>query len=208
MKRSPLLAWLSRETEKMHRQLESTPLLSKLLDTSLSLEELCEVLQRFLWIYRPIDKALSDSLPRFLPTWRTPLWTPCLIADLAALGQPIQKADRVIFLSPETLPETLGLLYVIEGSTLGGAVIAGKLEHSPARIPRHALSFFSLGGSESPSLWERFLMIFPADSVSPEFSCDLLMGATRTFQLFLDILSSQNSTIRLSGQHLTEPLSP
>jgi heme oxygenase len=208
MKRSPLLSWLSRETAEMHRQLESTPLLSKLLDESISLLEVSEVLERFLWAYRPIDRALEDSLPRFLTTFRTPRRTPCLIADLTALGQPIRKEVPVTFTFPFSLPETLGVLYVIEGSTLGGAMIAGRLERGHARIPRHALSFFLLGESEFPSLWERFLMTFPTGAASREFSHDLLRGATRTFRHFLDVFSSPDSTIRLSGHHLTESLSP
>ena len=56
----------------MHRQLETTPLLSKLLGDSISLEEVSEVLDRFLWAYRPIDRALEDALSQFLPTCRTP----------------------------------------------------------------------------------------------------------------------------------------
>ena len=103
MKRSPLLSWLSRETSQMHRQLESAPLLSKLLDDSISLEEVSEVLDRFLWAYRPIDRALEASLSRFLPTYRTPLRTSLLIADLAALGQPVRKQGTMTFTPPCTL---------------------------------------------------------------------------------------------------------
>ena len=216
MKRSPLLSWLSRETAEMHRQLETTPLLSKLLGDSISLEEVSEVLDRFLWAYRPIDRALEDALSQFLPTCRTPPRTPLLTADLAALGQPSRKHEPVTFSSPGTLPETLGILYVTEGSTLGGTVIAGRLERSLTRIPRHALSFFSLGERESPSLWEKFLMIFPSAPASGDFSQELLRGATRTFRHFLDAFSPRDSTIspsdpqttRLSGQHLAESLSP
>ena len=200
----------------MHRQLETTPLLSKLLGDSISLEEVSEVLDRFLWAYRPIDRALEDALSQFLPTCRTPPRTPLLTADLAALGQPSRKHEPVTFSSPGTLPETLGILYVTEGSTLGGTMIADKLEQSLARIPRQALSFFSLGGSGSPSLWEKFLVIFPSDPDSHDFSQELLRGATRTFRHFLDVFSSRDSTARpedpqttcLSDHHLADSLSP
>ena len=216
MKRSPLLSWLSRETAEMHRQLESAPLLSKLLDDSISIEEVIEVLDRFLRAYRPIDRVLETSLSRFLPTYRTPLRTSLLIADLAALGQPVRKQGTMTFTPPCTLPETLGILYVTEGSTLGGTMIADKLEQSLARIPRQALSFFSLGGSGSPSLWEKFLVIFPSDPDSHDFSQELLRGATRTFRHFLDVFSSRDSTARpedpqttcLSDHHLADSLSP
>lgn len=83
-----------------------------------------------------------------------------LANDLAFLGLDpgaLQSLPRCSNLPPlATLPETLGSLYVLEGSTLGGQVIARRLERSLGLSDGRGYAFFRSYGPEAPAMWRAF----------------------------------------------------
>lgn len=72
-------------------------------------------------------EAHLSSAPT-LPAWR--LRAPLLADDLAALGLALPAA--LVFDPPKTDGANWGILYVLEGSRLGGT---GLLKHAPAGAP-------------------------------------------------------------------------
>ena len=83
---------------------------------------------------------------------------PLLTADLAALGVR-GRAVREIPHCPvvprvATSSQALGALYVVEGATLGGAVLDRRLE--PSRIPSDARHFLSSYREDVGPAWKRF----------------------------------------------------
>lgn len=78
-----------------------------------------------------VEAALEacDAIPAFAPR------TDALQADLAALGLPMP--DPLPLAPPENEAAAFGALYVIEGSRLGGAMLARQV---PAALPRAYLS--------------------------------------------------------------------
>jgi heme oxygenase len=106
-----------------------------------------ELLERLYGFYRPLEAVLE---PFELPV--TPK-LPLLVADIVEMdgvvvGLPI--AGRIP--AVRSLREALGVLYVLEGATLGGAVIA--------RMARRELgvsaSFFGVYGSDVARHWRAF----------------------------------------------------
>jgi heme oxygenase len=89
-----------------------------------------------------VESALAacDSLPAFAP--RTDL----LRADLVALG--IAMPDPLPLAPPESDAAAFGALYVIEGSRLGGAMLA-------KRVPK-ALPHAYLSATHQPGAWRAF----------------------------------------------------
>jgi heme oxygenase len=63
------------------------------------------------------------------------------------------------------LPETMGSLYVLEGSTLGGQVVARRLERSLGLADGRGYAFFRSYGREVGAMWRAFgerLLALPA----------------------------------------------
>lgn len=206
MTRSLQTSFLSRETAEPHRHLETLPILARLLDKDLAKPDLVRALEALLLAHSPLDIALSGSLPQLLPTYQTPPRGPLLISALKDLGQTNLQETRLHFSPPSSLPEVLGVLYVTEGSTLGGQVIAGRIEQSSLCLSPQVLSFFLLGKT-TPSPWENFLHLIQGTPSSPKFLEEMLRGATRTFQHFITVFSSstsnQSSRTLLSGVQQT-----
>jgi heme oxygenase len=91
--------------------------------------------------------------------------TPLLLADLQSLGliaPPLRQSGALIVASQT---EALGVLYVLEGSTLGGRVIRKALA---ARGQDHAgLGFLDPYGDQTGDRWKSFISVLeregPAD---------------------------------------------
>ena len=81
------------------------------------------LLERFYGFHRPIETVLAPFAGPFTP--RHPL----LAQDIAALGGDVAGLPIATRL-PEvhSVRDALGVLYVLEGSALGGAVIGGMVE--------------------------------------------------------------------------------
>jgi heme oxygenase len=97
----------------------------------------------------PIEEALTlAGARRLVDEWDNHRRAPLLLADLAILG-----AEPVVRLEPAEIrqePELAGALYVLEGSRLGGAVLAKRV---PSALPATFLS-----APQAPGRWTRFAM--------------------------------------------------
>ena len=71
-----------------------------------------------------------------------------------------------------------GMLYVLEGSTLGARLIAAQLRRSLP--PGTGIAYFSLGASD-PGHWRRFEICLEAALADPSLHADAIAGAQRVF---------------------------
>ncbi len=88
---------------------------------------------------------------------------PLLLRDLAALGAATQRFEAepsVPGLQPESA--LLGSMYVLEGSRLGGQLLARGAEQRLALAPAQGTAFFRGFGPETSSHWQRFRTLLEA----------------------------------------------
>lgn len=143
-----LAARLRAATRAAHRALDHHPLLAPLVRAGLTPEAYGRALAA---LHAP-QAALERLLAGFAPPADFPPRLPALEADLAALG----LAPFPLAVPPPDLrdaAEKVGAMYVLEGATLGAAVIARELSATlPADTPR---SFFSGAGGAArwPAFW-------------------------------------------------------
>jgi heme oxygenase len=106
-----------------------------------------ELLERFYGFYRPLEARLAPFGVQVTPK------LPYLTADLAELGGDPRKLPLARRLpAVDSLPQALGVHYVLEGATLGGAVIA-KLARRELGV---SAAFFGAYGTEVGSRWRAF----------------------------------------------------
>jgi heme oxygenase len=111
-----------------------------------------------------------------------------LSADLRALGQtPRRAAADPVDDELGELDAQLGAWYVLEGSALGGRVIARHVRDS---LPgaAGALSYFRGEGPDTAARWQRFGTFANRLEADSGVDCDaVLRGAERTFDHFLSL---------------------
>lgn len=146
---------LRQATKQAHHVLDRHPLLAPLLMSAVSAKQYGNALTAlhgvYDWAERWVDRYLDQYPGEFDYATRRKL--PALEADLAALGRHATLA-RLNLVIPLRLGSLVGILYTIEGSTMGAQVIARRLRQFAPELP---LRFYSGYGDQSRQKWDAFL---------------------------------------------------
>ena len=190
-------ARLRRETASDHQRVESS---LDLLKPTLSLAEYRRVLWAFYGFYKPLEQRLRDTAasapgaePMILPS-RSAL----LERDLAVLGASrAEIADARCcsrLPSVSSIAQVAGCVYVMEGASLGGQIIARALSRSLGLGRDHGASFFVGAAAATGASWKRTLH-WLEDVVQAGANPDAVVGSARaTFRTFHDWLACPEQT--------------
>lgn len=180
--------YLRRVTRETHDRLElRTPLAALFAPGGRYSRDLHgDILRRLLSLYRPVEQRLWDhSLFHgggFARSLRRKV--PLLERDLRVLGH---DPDGVPDLAPvptlTTEAAALGSLYVIEGSTLGGKMIAKELRAQLQLTEAMGAAFFVPYGSATGKVWSEFLLLLE-EAAEPMRLTEIGEGALAMFQAF------------------------
>lgn len=177
-----LIQELRQQTQRDHQALEKD--LVRKIKSVQSPEEYIDLLYLMHGFYaameRQLDGFLSDVAGLDFGLRRKAEW---ILNDIDHFGN--------IGSSPscERLPEitsfssALGAMYVLEGSTLGGHVIAKILKQQLGTDSDDGLSFFRSYGSETAVMWDRFRRYLDRPYTDVERS-QIIRGAKDTFVCF------------------------
>ena len=146
-----LLQALRSGTRQAHEQLEASV---DVLDRYRTPGAYAALLQDLRSLYAPLERTLAAAPATFevLPDWPDRRKTAWLDEDLAALGA-APVADRAVP-ALVTAEDVAGACYVLEGATLGGALVVRDLATAGASPPPHR--FFSSYGERRGAMWSRF----------------------------------------------------
>lgn len=129
---STLPTRLREATKASHHAIDHHPALAPMVRSELTRDHYIDVLRAMTWIYRTLDPALAEALRHHCPgdAYRCSERTSWLAKDLAYFHRdgplPPPWHPPVI----ESAPALVGRIYAVEGSTLGGQVIANCLAGS------------------------------------------------------------------------------
>ena len=122
----------------------------------------------------------ASGAGRLIDDWMLRVRTPALVADLADLGMaPTPAATQTALLSPAA---AFGMLYVLEGSRLGGAVLARRV--LAGGNPRCGEATRYLRHGEGSRLWPSFLLALEASGDVRDDPGAVVASAIETFGRF------------------------
>lgn len=134
-----------------------------LLSADITLDKYAAVQQKFYGLYRPIEVRLLSTCISDDPELQLEnrLMLSLLLDDLVALAVEPDEISRLPHCDSlpriETLPEALGCLYVLEGSTIGGKIITGHLTRALSLGASRGCAFFNGYGDDVGRLGSSFL---------------------------------------------------
>lgn len=149
----PLARRLRDATRDAHHALDHHPALQCLLDAALTREAYAASLLALYPAHAALENRVCREIARLGLHLRVPRRLPRLADDLGSLGLPAEAIDSDTAQLPASPASLAGELYVLEGSRLGGRVIADRLRRSLGPGVPHA--FFSL--PMVPGEWSRRL---------------------------------------------------
>lgn len=128
----------------------------------------------------PIEAGLWQSgAARVLPDWPGRCRSGALVDDLAALGLPAPTLDPV---PVGTGADIFGVLYVLEGSRLGGATLLRRTEDAADPVIRENRRFLQHG--QGRGLWRSFVERLDALVPSAAELDGMIERACAAFALF------------------------
>ncbi|MGB0177779.1 MAG: biliverdin-producing heme oxygenase [Owenweeksia sp.] len=183
-----LLAQLKEHTQGLHDSVEEAMNSEALMHPDFSKEEYRLLLKRLWWAHSTLEPALEDC--------NDIMQYPGLKAKQRLNKRSLLQKDlEELGVSPEELPATeaaslsaeecWGALYVLEGSTLGGAMIYKKLsEQEGTDFP---LRFYGAYGRDTGAMWSSFRKIFTEKTSPPEeWNDPVIKGAEKAYRHFLE----------------------
>jgi heme oxygenase len=185
-----LLDRLKTETRPAHDRIEAAMDLDRHLATLAAYRSLLARLHGF---HAPFEKEAGAALDdeAFFGTRRK---AGLLARDLASLGlseAEIHALPRCRSLPPMRSPaEAYGAIYVVEGSTLGGAIIARQVEAALGFTSETGCAYFRAYGSALGPRWKAFQARLLAVS-SPARDDLIVASAARTFSAMQDWLCAE-----------------
>lgn len=174
---------LKRLTRPFHREVETAFYPARLLTGTLTSAEYSSYLQILHRIHTAWEHAWA-----FFPDWKQygiqieqRFRASHAVQDLAVLGAE-PRAGSVSWV-PSTFAEAAGSAYVLEGSTLGGALLGAKIPQIFAGQPAAAcIQYFAGRGDSSVPLWNEFCTFLDRlDTERPELGHSVIAGACMAF---------------------------
>ena len=176
-------------TKPVHDLLDSDPMSLRIMASDVTRSEYVAFLARTYGFMKPIeDQLLSPAVSALLDPvlgHRAPQ-SPAILVDLHALGTdgstepPTMRKFPVI----ETIGHAMGVSYLIQGSSMGGLVMAKSLSRHLGLTPANGLSFFL--PAEPRKVVKRFQEFAARLDVFAECECDAqdaIDAADQTFRL-------------------------
>ncbi|MCO8167239.1 biliverdin-producing heme oxygenase [Pseudomonas sp. 21LCFQ02] len=186
-----VLAALRAQTGQMHSGLEKRmPFFSARLDLSLY----TRLIQAYYGFYQPLEAALLGCawLPAGLDLGER-LKVPTLLRDLQALAvdQPHRLALCTRLPAIDSPASVLGVLYVLEGATLGGQVLRREM-HARLGLDEHSgAAFLDVYGRDTGRRWKAYLSLLDEQPTDAQFLQAAALAAESTFACFEQWLDCQ-----------------
>lgn len=142
------------------------------------------LLGRLYGFYGPLEAALA-RVPGYETVgldFAARRKTPHLLADLAVLGRVPDDLPLATRLPPlTTLGEALGVMYVLEGATLGGRVISRLVANRLGFTAARAGAFFAGYGDRVGVMWSEFRAALVRFADTPAAEAEVVAAARGTF---------------------------
>jgi heme oxygenase len=183
MSPSPILQALRLETRPAHDELEQNTFNQQLTAGTITEAGTRRFLAKMYGFLAPYEAHLRAQ--NLGPEWEVDTRQRAHLI-LEDLQQPAAALEICHDMPPlHTWPQLLGTMYVVEGSTLGGQVIARQLAKSNILLR----SYFSGYAERTGPLWKVFCQLLNQEA-TPENQAELVQSASLTFQK-LDVWLNQ-----------------
>lgn len=143
-------------TSPLHKQLESVPLSKVIVSPEITAQKYAEYLLVMESIVRDVETKVYPVISNFISDIDQRKKLNLIQDDLKALGFSVLN-ETTAFDADFEIPFALGIVYVLEGSTLGGRVILKNIEKQLGFNADNGAKYFSGYKENTGSLWKSFL---------------------------------------------------
>lgn len=180
-----MISKLREETTQLHKEIEKDNLAGLIMNHSITLDQYKTLLLQNYISYKVAEKSIQAFLKDFDTSKSDQL-----LKDLHSLNvDPLVLKEFEDSISCNNRVEALGAAYVLEGSVLGGMMIAKELKECKelAEIKTH---YFFNGDRSNVSGWKKFLKLVNSEEFSEAEKMQAANKAKDTFKFFGNVFSN------------------
>jgi heme oxygenase (biliverdin-IX-beta and delta-forming) len=187
---------LKNHTAPAHKKLESLSVSASILSPNMKIDEYCHYLSLMYDVHNNTQEIVFPLLTAVISDLKEREKTQLIHQDLSYLNYTKKNTASVFRNENITVPFALGILYVIEGSTLGGRFILKNVETIPGLDQQHGVSYFTGYGNQTGSYWKTFLNLLTAYEEQNNCQNEIIEGAVYAFECiynhFLNTVRNEN----------------
>lgn len=197
------LVLLKNSTRELHARLDRASGMTRLMASDLSLQDYSDILKKLYRLYAALEPVLLEAELRLGShiSWQTKSgW---LKNDLQKLQAQHVNQHHEVFGEPGISIKTInssaqvaGCLYVLEGATLGGQMIAKRLRTTLGDEVKGALTFFDAYGSCTQEKWGGNCQLINAELTDDHKSLVACAYAQHVFELFIAVMCHADDSVR------------
>lgn len=187
---------LRNETKTAHQQLEKATV--PFIRRATSEDQYAYLLKMFYGYFKPVEETIQSLVDSSLLTdIGERRQSDSILADLKTIGA---EGDELVTseFTPDltNVPQALGAMYVLEGSTLGGRFISQMLMKQLNRSANEGITFFSGYGEQTEAKWKAFTqMVNEYAEKFPENKDQIVAAADETFANFGKWVAKYEETV-------------
>lgn len=179
------LTALRTQTMPAHKALEEIPLSTRIVQPDISIDEYNRYLSLMLHVHRDAEQNIYPLLKDVVADVADRQKAHLIEKDLAATGHVAALPHNAPF--TDSMPQmsqafALGIMYVIEGSTLGGRVILKNIQPALQLTEKNGASYFSGYGANTGTAWKAFLEALTSYPTNQTDEQEIIAGADFAFR--------------------------
>lgn len=184
---------LRTKTSESHKKLEALPISSAIINPAITVEQYALYLSLMYDIVSNFENEVYPILNDIISDLEERKKAHLILNDLEIIG--ISKTETIApfkNLSEISVPFAMGMMYVIEGSTLGGRFIVKNIESSLDYKDQNGASYFSGYGNKTGSSWKKYLNVLTDFELKTKAEEEIIKGADYTFKIIYEHLSKNS----------------
>ncbi|MDQ6471924.1 biliverdin-producing heme oxygenase [Flavobacterium sp. LHD-80] len=178
---SNFLSDIKTQTADSHRKLEELPVSASIMSPEMKIEDYIFYLNLMHDVHNDTETFVFPFFTDLLEDLELRKKKHLIENDLSFLNAKKSDAVKVFQTEGISAPFALGILYVVEGSTLGGRFILKNVSKFPELSGDQGVSYFNGYGDKTGSFWKSFLNFL--SEYEQEHNCgdEIIEGAIFAF---------------------------
>ena len=187
--KAEFLNTLRAKTAASHKRLEDIGLSTRIVRPDVTLDEYKQYLQLMHPVHADAEQYIYPLLKNLVTDVDARKKAHYITNDLVQVGHTSPVAPKLPF--TEKMPQmseafALGVMYVIEGSTLGGRVILKNIQPALQLSEDNGATYFAGYRADTGPAWQRFLQVLTSYPNSEADEQEIIAGADFAFSAIYD----------------------
>jgi heme oxygenase len=174
---------LRAETSGSHKDLEDNERSKGILSPEVSMKVYQAYLAKMYGVVAACERDVYPMLTSLFDDLEQREKSHLILQDLAVTGmdEAAIEALKIHSFNPANMAQALGIVYVMEGSTLGGKVLFKHIQKVLGLNESSGAAFFWGYGADTGMMWKSFVSIFSDYAVLENVQRDVIESANETF---------------------------